>query len=204
METDPRVEGRIPLLKSMSIYVPRDERFGQIKMSDLLAFAVKSIIHFLRPGIEGLCGDEFDSFADIMKLYEGGIKIPKGHFAESFLESIPYEMLKEIFRPDGDILFKFPMPQVIKGAPFTYHSNIGRSNHFPFSFSLRFFITQRTRMHGGLMKNLQEKCLQEWTQMLFAVSRSDSFSFSVCSIHDEALFLIALCAKLTAGVSSRK
>ncbi|KAK4746160.1 hypothetical protein SAY87_012472 [Trapa incisa] len=112
---DDRFESRIPLLNSMSIYVPRDERFGQIKMSDLLAFSVKSIIHFLKPGIEGLCGDgEFNCLADIMELYEGGIKIPKGHFAESFRESIPSEMLKEIFRPDGDTLFKFPKPHVIR------------------------------------------------------------------------------------------
>ena len=84
--TDPESESRLPLLMSLNLYVPRDERFSHLKMSDILAYALKSIVRFLIPEFETLCDstpNEFDSFNDTLKLYGGG--------------------------------FKFPMPQVIKG-----------------------------------------------------------------------------------------
>lgn len=96
---------------SLNIYVPRDERFGHLKMSDFLAYALKSVLQFLGPEFEALCvtHNEFDSFADTLKLYEGGIKLP------DIGENIPFELLKELFQTDGEGLFKFPMPQVIAG-----------------------------------------------------------------------------------------
>ena len=71
--TDPESESRLPLLMSLNIYVPRDERFGHLKMSDILAYALKSIVQFLIPEFETLCDstpNEFDSFKDTLKLYE--------------------------------------------------------------------------------------------------------------------------------------
>ncbi|KAF5952225.1 hypothetical protein HYC85_010169 [Camellia sinensis] len=41
-KTDPESESRLALLMSLNIYVPRDERFGHLKMSDFLAYALKS------------------------------------------------------------------------------------------------------------------------------------------------------------------
>ncbi|KAI8561386.1 hypothetical protein RHMOL_Rhmol04G0335000 [Rhododendron molle] len=40
-KADPKTESRLPLL-SLDIYVPRDERFSHVKMSDFLAYALKS------------------------------------------------------------------------------------------------------------------------------------------------------------------
>ncbi|KAF5952223.1 hypothetical protein HYC85_010167 [Camellia sinensis] len=37
----------VPLLMSFNIYVPRDERFGHLKMSDFLACALKFVFNFL-------------------------------------------------------------------------------------------------------------------------------------------------------------
>ncbi|KAL6964786.1 Lox4p [Sarracenia purpurea var. burkii] len=102
---------------SLSIYVPRDERFGHIKMSDFLAYALKSIVQFLVPEFEELCDstrNEFDSFQDVLKLYEGGIKLPEGPLLDRIKENIPLEMLKELVRTDGEGYFRFPTPQVIK------------------------------------------------------------------------------------------
>ncbi|KAG5577432.1 hypothetical protein H5410_057566 [Solanum commersonii] len=67
--TDPKSESRIPLLMSLDIYVPRDERFGHIKLSNFLTYALKSIVQFLIPEFQALFDstpDEFDSFEDIV------------------------------------------------------------------------------------------------------------------------------------------
>ena len=117
--TDPESESRLPLLMSLNIYVPRDERFGHLKLSDFLAYALKSIVQFLIPEFEALCDstpNEFDSFDDTLKLYEGGFKLPEGPLLDRIKENIPLEMLKELIRTDGEGYTKFPMPQVIKGT----------------------------------------------------------------------------------------
>ncbi|WJZ88556.1 hypothetical protein VitviT2T_007841 [Vitis vinifera] len=116
-EKDPNTESILPLLMSLNIYVPRDERFGHLKMLDFLAYALKSIVQFLLPEFEALCDstpNEFDSFQDVLDLYEGGIKVPEGTLLDKIKDNIPLEMLKELVRTDGEHLFKFPMPQVIK------------------------------------------------------------------------------------------
>ncbi|KAL3631697.1 Lox4p [Castilleja foliolosa] len=113
----PKSESRIPLYQSLSIYVPRDERFSQMKMSDFVAYALKSIFQFLAPEFEALFDKtptEFDSFEDVLKLYEGGIEVPNGSLLEKIRKSIPFEMIKELLRSDGEKSFKFPLPQVIK------------------------------------------------------------------------------------------
>lgn len=115
---DPKTESRLPLL-SLDIYVPRDERFSHVKMSDFLAYALKSIGQVLVPEIASLFDktiNEFDTFQDVLNLYNGGIKLPNGVVPQSKIrDCIPWEMLKELIRSDGERLLKFPMPDVIKG-----------------------------------------------------------------------------------------
>lgn len=116
-KTDPNTESRLPLLMSLNIYVPRDERFGHLKMSDFLAYGLKSIVQFLKPELEALCDstfNEFDTFQDVLNIYEGGIGLPDGPALEKIREAIPLEMLKELVRTDGEQLLEFPTPQVIK------------------------------------------------------------------------------------------
>ncbi|XP_050223951.1 probable linoleate 9S-lipoxygenase 5 [Mercurialis annua] len=116
-ESDPKYETRLPLVLSLNIYVPRDERFGHLKLADFLAYALKSIAQFIKPEFEALFDktpDEFDSFDDVLKLYEGGFKLPEGPLLDNIFKNIPLEILKEIWRTDGEQVFRFPMPQVIK------------------------------------------------------------------------------------------
>ncbi|KAK3000405.1 hypothetical protein RJ639_020401 [Escallonia herrerae] len=115
-DTDPETESRLQLLMSLEIYVPRDERFGHLKMSDFLAYGLKSIVQVLLPAFEGLADstpNEFDSFNDMMKLY-GGFKLPGVPLLDHIKEKIPLEFLKELLRTDGEGFTKYPMPQVIK------------------------------------------------------------------------------------------
>ncbi|KAF5454042.1 hypothetical protein F2P56_023739 [Juglans regia] len=124
-KTDPNTESRLNLLMSINIYVPRDERFGHLKMSDFLAYALKGIAQFLKPELEDLVDsspNEFDSIQDILKLYDGGIELPNG-LLENIRDKIPAEMLKEIFRTDGEGLLKFPVPQVIKEDRFGWRTD---------------------------------------------------------------------------------
>ncbi|XP_027107693.1 probable linoleate 9S-lipoxygenase 5 [Coffea arabica] len=116
-KTDPTVESRLPLLTSLDIYVPRDERFGHLKMSDFLGYGLKSVAQILYPALKSLFDstpNEFDSLEDVLKLYEGGIKLPKGPLLQSITDNIPFELLKEILRTDGEAILKFPTPQIIQ------------------------------------------------------------------------------------------
>lgn len=115
-KNDPNSESRLPLL-SLDFYVPRDERFGHIKMSDFLAYALKSLGQVVLPEIKSLCDktlNEFDSFEDVLNLYDEGIKVLNGPTISKIRDRIPWEMIKELFRTDGERLLKFPMPDVIK------------------------------------------------------------------------------------------
>ncbi|KAE8685002.1 SNARE associated Golgi protein family isoform 1 [Hibiscus syriacus] len=112
-------ESRIPLLMSLNIYVPRDERFGHLKMSDFLAYALKSIVQFIIPELQDLTNktqNEFDSFEDVLKFYYGGVKLPSGPLLDNIVNNLPLEILKEVFRTDGEQLLKFPVPQVIQDS----------------------------------------------------------------------------------------
>lgn len=115
--TDPKCESRLALL-NLDIYVPRDERFGHVKFSDFLAYALKSLVQVLLPELTSLCDktiNEFDTFGDVLNIYEGGVKLPNGQTLNKIRQHIPWELLRELIRSDGERFLKFPMPDVIKG-----------------------------------------------------------------------------------------
>lgn len=100
---------------SLNIYVPRDKRFGHLKISDFLADGLKAAAQFLKPELEAICDSTPNEFAPskiCSRFYEGGIKLPNSPLLETLKESIPLEMLKQLVR-EG--LLKYPIPQVIKG-----------------------------------------------------------------------------------------
>ena len=64
---------------SFGIYVPRDEKFAPLKMTDFIGIALKVIVQLLVPELESLGNinlNEFNSFEDILKIYGGGINLP--------------------------------------------------------------------------------------------------------------------------------
>ncbi|KAL8171373.1 hypothetical protein V2J09_023177 [Rumex salicifolius] len=113
-KTDPNTESRLPIL-NLDIYVPRDERFDEIKFSDFVAEGLKSIAQILVPKLKSIfenTHNEFDSFEDVQKLYEGGFKLPST--INKVLGNVPCEILKVMCHTEDEGLFKFPMPDVIK------------------------------------------------------------------------------------------
>ena len=114
--------------KGLEIYVPRDEQFGPLKLSGFLGYGIKSIVQFyvseFWARFDGT-RDEFDSFEDVLKIYDGGLKLPDG-IRESYRKILPLETLKALSPSDGEGLAKLPMPQIIsKGTicKFIAHNN---------------------------------------------------------------------------------
>ncbi|KAL9317422.1 hypothetical protein ACSQ67_013939 [Phaseolus vulgaris] len=71
----------------------------------------------LLPGITSLCDktpNEFDTFKDVLNIYKGCIKLPSGPAAKKLRELVPFEVMRELIRNDGERFLKFPMPDVIK------------------------------------------------------------------------------------------
>ncbi|XP_071716401.1 probable linoleate 9S-lipoxygenase 5 [Rutidosis leptorrhynchoides] len=115
-KTDPNSESRLFLLR-LDIYVPRDERFSHVKFSDFLAYAAKSIGQVVRSELKGVIDktpNEFDSFEDVLKLYEGGIELIPKRSISKIRKNINMELLKELLRSDGEKPLTFPLPDVIK------------------------------------------------------------------------------------------
>ena len=84
-----------------------------MKLSYFLANALKSIAQVVKPKLELLFGntpEDFDSFEDVFKLYEDGIKVPES-ILKNIRDKIPVEMLKEILQADGERSLKFPIPK---------------------------------------------------------------------------------------------
>lgn len=114
--TDPNTETRVSILK-INGYVPRDEKFSHEKMSDAIAYALKALVQITRPELEALFDstpNEFDSYEDVLKLFEGKFELPAS-LLDGIRKILHSEFLKEIFRTDGEKFLKFPVPQVIKG-----------------------------------------------------------------------------------------
>lgn len=61
--------------------------------------------------------NEFDTFEDVLHLYEGGVKLPEGHSLCKLRQCVPWELVRELIRSDGERFLKFPVPDVIKGNP---------------------------------------------------------------------------------------
>ncbi|XVF06077.1 hypothetical protein REPUB_Repub06bG0017300 [Reevesia pubescens] len=98
-KSDPSCESRLPLQDSLFIYVPKDEKFSHVKLSDVLAYGLQALPQNIFPLFEAYCGNppkEFTSFDEVLSLYGG-----------AFTNIILDDRLKQL-------LFDYPMPQVIR------------------------------------------------------------------------------------------
>ena len=88
-------------------------------MSDFIGYAIKAIADALVPILDALVDLtpwEFDSFQDVLNLYEGGIALPDIPLINQLKQQIPFELLKEIVSTEGKHLFRLPKPKVIEST----------------------------------------------------------------------------------------
>ncbi|KAL9233293.1 hypothetical protein vseg_008314 [Gypsophila vaccaria] len=108
-ETDPLTESRLPLVKALrDMYVPRDEKFDDLKFADFLGDTVRSVSQGSVGALKGLFDKtptEFDCLQDVLDLYEKGIKLHKSSLLKKF---------KKLLHIDDTDTLKFPMPDIIK------------------------------------------------------------------------------------------
>uniref|UniRef100_A0A803KP58 Lipoxygenase n=1 Tax=Chenopodium quinoa TaxID=63459 RepID=A0A803KP58_CHEQI len=114
---DPHTESRLPLAKAKDVYVPRDEKFAHLKLSDFMGDTVKSISQ----GVFGMLDAIFDwtptkfhNFKEVHDLYEGAIKLQDRSFLDKFRKLVPTAFLKALFRSDGADFLNYPKPDIIK------------------------------------------------------------------------------------------
>jgi hypothetical protein len=89
-------------------------------MSDFLGYSLKTIIEAVLPTLGTFVDDtpkEFDSFEDILGLYELGPEAPNNPLIAEIRKKIPSEFLRSIL-PNGshDHPLKMPLPNVIKSG----------------------------------------------------------------------------------------
>uniref|UniRef100_J3LRW3 Lipoxygenase n=1 Tax=Oryza brachyantha TaxID=4533 RepID=J3LRW3_ORYBR len=108
-------ESRLPLVQQ--IYVPRDERFGHLKMADFLGYSIRAIAEGVVPAIRTYVDTtpgEFDSFQDIVNLYEGCLRLPDVPALQELRKRFPLQLIKDLLPASGDYILKLPMPHIIK------------------------------------------------------------------------------------------
>lgn len=123
---DPKSESRGQLLALF--YIPRDEKFDQVKFSDFAADTVRSGQHAILPALRSAVRDqdqEFNNFADIKTLYaDKGTPmttpynlIPQGAQVDPATQN-PLTFIHEYAFPTGPdtSLLTFPLPELIAGA----------------------------------------------------------------------------------------
>lgn len=157
---DPNTESRLFIL-NLNIYVPKDERFSQVKFSDFIGYALKAVGQVLAPEIKAVFDktiNEFDELKDVLSLYEN--RLSEGHSLDKIRDCVPWELLRELLRSDGERFLKFPVPEVIKGNKFTLLDLPIFFLSF-LDYSLVHGLMQRIAMRGEQTKSLAEKCWLE-------------------------------------------
>ncbi|XP_020277385.1 linoleate 9S-lipoxygenase 6-like [Asparagus officinalis] len=126
--TDPNTESR--LILSLDIYVPRDERFGHLKMSDFLGYSIKSVVTGFIPAVASIFDridpslNDFDSYEEVHKLFRGGLPIPSVPLISAIKDNIPFEMIKSIVSTqNGQSFMKYPVPQLIREEKYAWRTD---------------------------------------------------------------------------------
>ncbi|KAF7845018.1 putative linoleate 9S-lipoxygenase 5 [Senna tora] len=108
---------------SEPIYVPRDERFAELKKKDFDMYKAKSAINVLKPKLKSLFKSEeaeFNSFNDVLNLYKGRFMYPNG--LKDISKYVP-PIMKQFFQIESEHVFRFPVPQLIAANEIAWMSD---------------------------------------------------------------------------------
>ncbi|ERN20140.1 probable linoleate 9S-lipoxygenase 5 [Amborella trichopoda] len=125
---DPSSESRLELLDVINIYVPRDERFSPLKMSEFIKNSIEAIVHFLIPVAKSFFQKDiqnFTTFREIRELFNDRNRILDNVVAEKLKKLVPQELMAQIVKTIRENSTKFPVPQIIQEADdFGWQSDI--------------------------------------------------------------------------------
>lgn len=105
-------------LINLDFYVPPDDRFSPIKLSEFITNSLQAILHFVNPELKSLIQGNvinFASFDQIKKdLYQSErSRVLEGIVMEKLKAFLPEDLLKEFKKAIKENPIKFPIPQVI-------------------------------------------------------------------------------------------
>ncbi|RRT84554.1 hypothetical protein B296_00004079, partial [Ensete ventricosum] len=115
-------------LINLDFYVPPDDRFSPVKLSEFISNSIRAIVHFVIPEVKSVFEGSirnFESFGQMRKdLYSSHRRsILEGVVMEKLKALLPEEFIKEVVRVVKENPLKFPIPEVIAGEPITLSTN---------------------------------------------------------------------------------
>ncbi|WOL04136.1 linoleate 9S-lipoxygenase A [Canna indica] len=102
---------------NLDFYVPPDDRFSPLKLSEFISSSIRAVVHFVIPEVKSLFEGSiknFDSFGQLSKdLYTQRKSFLESVVRERIKDLVPEELYGEVVRVTKENPIKFPVPQVI-------------------------------------------------------------------------------------------
>ncbi|XP_059072471.1 linoleate 9S-lipoxygenase A-like [Cryptomeria japonica] len=112
-KTDRKFES-LPLLPTTQYYIPPDEKFPRINLSDYRSNLVRAFAKKVVPTIKSIFGDEFHSLQEVKDIYSKGIPKALNNVMDLSRDLIPLQMVKGLLSTQDQSLINFTVPQLIK------------------------------------------------------------------------------------------
>ncbi|CAK8560457.1 unnamed protein product [Lathyrus sativus] len=120
-DTDISAESRVE--KPLPMYVPRDERFEELKQNTFSVKRLKGVLHNLLPGLKSsLSADnqDFNDFSDVDGLYSVGLLIKLG-LQDDVLKKFPLpKIVGKIKESTSQGVLKYDIPKIISKDKFAW------------------------------------------------------------------------------------
>uniref|UniRef100_A0A0D6QR96 Lipoxygenase n=1 Tax=Araucaria cunninghamii TaxID=56994 RepID=A0A0D6QR96_ARACU len=104
----------LPLLPTTQFYIPPDEKFPHINLSDYRANLVRAFAKKVVPTLKSIFGDKFDSLEDVKAIYSKGIPSSVNSVMELTRDLVPLQMVKGLLSTQDQALINFRVPEVFK------------------------------------------------------------------------------------------
>ncbi|XP_008791769.1 probable linoleate 9S-lipoxygenase 4 [Phoenix dactylifera] len=103
---------------NLDFYVPPDEHFSPIKLSEFIWNSIQAVVHFVIPELKSFFQRDllnFESFAQIKKdLYHGEHnRVIEGFVMQKLKDFLPQDLYHKVSKVIKENPIKFPVPQVI-------------------------------------------------------------------------------------------
>ncbi|GLJ05608.1 hypothetical protein SUGI_0021070 [Cryptomeria japonica] len=112
-KTDGKFES-LPLLPTTQFFVPPDEKFPHINLSDYRANLVRAFVKKVVPTLKSIFGDKFNSLQDVKDIYSKGIPKSINSVMDLSRDIIPLQMVKGLLSTEDQAIINFTVPQVFK------------------------------------------------------------------------------------------